>query len=292
MATQSFMKIDCASKDMIVRTNLVGDCLFLHQNAFIANEQVVYNLVADVNCIIQITPTVATQVFTLLSASNSIIGTVTGTIATTTIGNLVAGTNYYLQMRTVAAIAINTLVFALRSLTTPIVSDYFMNGFQTSEPFIQGITSTTDDFGSITYQFTNVQLTQGTQNGLFLGYSGICLKTANVTYTSSNTAVFANVSDTISPNIAIHIQLNPLITTTFTGTVVISVTGVGIQATSTTLATPNISSQLLSSTRMLRQNGVPPIESMMIMKAIDNEPLNKQKRQRVDVEESTDMNIL
>lgn len=171
------------------------------------------------------------------------------TLATTTIllyddqGNLLATRNnlvigeistvvknqtYYLSVTSSILTAADAAIFTVQLYVTPKISDYFEGGFFTVQPFIPGITSSTNSNGVLTYNFTAVPLTLNQTTGLYLGYSGIAYKTGTYTITSSDTSVFPNVSDGFVPNVSFQFQFQSLKTIIFTGTITISVTGAGV----------------------------------------------------------------
>jgi hypothetical protein len=145
------------------------------------------------------------------------------------------------------SVAAGTVLFQLNLQITPIVTDFFNGGFITVQPFISGITAVYDAFGQITFNFTNVQLQQGQQTGLYLGYSGISVQSGTISITSSDNSVFRTITgDTFPVGVSLRFQFEALRTTTFTGTITITVNTVGALANVNTLPVPFISSSTYS----------------------------------------------
>lgn len=141
---------------------------------------------------------------------------------------VIANERYYLAISSTVTVAINTSWLTVQMYETPTVTESFEGGFVTNQPFINGITSSTDANGVLTYTFNAVALTLGQTTGLNLGFTGLALKTGTITMTSSDSTVFPNVSDGFVPNVVFQFQFQSLKTTVFTGTIVVSVTGAGI----------------------------------------------------------------
>lgn len=146
-----------------------------------------------------------------------------------------ANETYYLGISASIVTAVDTTWATLQLYETPTVSESFEGGFFTNQPFINGITASTNVNGVLTYTFNAVPLTAGQTTGLNLGYTGIALKTGTITMTSSDTTVFPSVSDGFVPNVVFQFQFQALKTTVFTGTIVVSVAGAGVLGPVTTV---------------------------------------------------------
>jgi hypothetical protein len=114
------------------------------------------------------------------------------------------------------------------------VSDIFPNFTLQLSPQPPSLTITTDSFGNVTLNFTNYPLTVG--RSLVVANTGVAIASTDLTYTSSDTTVFSNASFGVSPGEALQIILISKKTTSFTGTVLFSVSGSSTAAYVNTLA--------------------------------------------------------
>jgi hypothetical protein len=180
------------------------------------------------------------------ASGNVLVNNFTNTTRTA-ITTVTFGTTYYVVMHCTSPVLAGLVLFQLNLQITPIVTDFFNGGFITVQPFIQGITAVYDAFGQITFNFNNVQLQQGQQTGLYLGYSGISVQSGTISITSSDNSVFRTITgDNFPVGVSLRFQFEALRSTTFTGTITITVNTVGTLANVNTLPVPYSSSSTYS----------------------------------------------
>lgn len=133
---------------------------------------------------------------------------------------------YNFAIITSGAIPIGTNLVTITGQITPNVQSYFSNGFENQIPSTETrITSSTDAFGQLTYTFSNFPVT--TNQKIVLALATFANQSGNITVTSSNTSVFNTFSDPFNPGSSIYIAVKGLSNTLFSGTVTISIPGVG-----------------------------------------------------------------
>jgi hypothetical protein len=148
-------------------------------------------------------------------------------IADAFLQKIIEGETYVLTFYSSAAIVANATLFNLLGRTTLAVSSFFANGFENAlSPMPTTITTSTDVFGQVTYSFTNHPLAAGQR--LNLALASFALQSGTLNVTSSNLTVFPSYSDPFSfvSSVAVFVRSN--LTTLFTGTITISISGVGV----------------------------------------------------------------
>ena len=159
-------------------------------------------------------------------------GTTLGSYSATTYGaiaDLVAGETYIISFtRQNGTVANDVLLAGLRASLSSTVSDFFTN-VNVVTPLPSGITSTVDVNGTITLTFTSVSLTTATD--INLAYFEVAKSSGTFTVTSSDASVLDSYNQAFVANNSVAYIAYPKITTVFTGTVVLSITGVGVPST-------------------------------------------------------------
>ena len=159
-------------------------------------------------------------------------GTTIGTYSATTFGTiaeLFAGETYIISFtRQNGTVANDVLLAGLRASLSSTVSDFFTN-VNVVTPLPSGITSTVDVNGTITLTFTSVSLSAASDINLY--YFEVAKTSGTFTVTSSDASVFDSYNQNFVANNSVAYIAYPKITTVFTGTVVLSITGVGVPST-------------------------------------------------------------
>ena len=160
-------------------------------------------------------------------------GTTIGTYSATTFGTiaeLFAGETYIISFTRIntSINTIDTLLGYIRASLSSTVSDFFTN-VNVVTPLPSGITSTVDVNGTITLTFTSVSLTTATD--INLAYFEVAKSSGTFTVTSSDASVLDSYNQAFVANNSVAYIAYPKITTVFTGTVVLSITGVGVPST-------------------------------------------------------------
>lgn len=169
------------------------------------------------------------------SVGNALTSAVNNT-ASAFLYNIVAGTSYLLRVKSSVASAASLSLITLSGKITPTVFYYFADGFEPSSPLPSGITVVENGLGELTYTFTNYAITAG--ESFIIGATGIASNVGTLTITSSNPAQIPSVSQPTVVNGSYVFQLLPSVTASFTGTVVISCSGVGVEVNISTPAFP------------------------------------------------------
>jgi len=150
------------------------------------------------------------------------------------LGLLKANEEYIISLTNTVAIVANTVFCYLEIKSQTNVTDIFPNFTLQISPQPPSLLVTTDSFGNVTLSFTNYPLTVG--RALVIANTGVAAGATNLIYTSSDTTVFSNATFGVSLGEALQIILVAKKTTSFTGTVLFSVTGSSIADYVNTLA--------------------------------------------------------
>lgn len=156
--------------------------------------------------------------------TNSLNNTTTGVALYT----LTSGKTYYLNFYSTVAIAASTVICTLQGYLAPITTTFFNTGLGIPAEFPSSlpITYSFNSFGAITYTFASCPLVLGGQ--LFICIADIAISSGTLTVTSSDLTVFTtyNQSFVAGNSIAVVLQANK--TTSFTGTIIVSISGLGV----------------------------------------------------------------
>lgn len=140
--------------------------------------------------------------------------------------SIISGETYVFTFYTSAALLANATLFTLVARSTQSVSNYFSSGFENAFlPLPSSVNITTDNFGQVTYNFTNYPLALGQR--INLCFASFAQQNGQVSITSSNPTIFSSYSDpfTLNSSVAVFIRANTA--ATFTGTVTVGIVGVG-----------------------------------------------------------------
>lgn len=159
---------------------------------------------------------------------NPITTTRQSPIVSTVAASLVPNAVYIMTIfSSIAVAAANTVLVNLTGFTTPTVFSFFENGFENQVPSsVTNIVPTTDINGQITYNFSNYPCVAGQQ--LLLCIAKFASQNGTVSVISSNPNMFLSFSDPFNVNSSLYLMVKPLMTSNFTGTLAITISGVGI----------------------------------------------------------------
>lgn len=136
---------------------------------------------------------------------------------------------YIVTVFSTVTVLINTILLNLSGFVTPTVASFFEAGFENQIPSsLTSVTNAIDSFGQVTYTFTNFPCIANTP--LNLTIAKFALQSGTVLVTSSNSNVFTSFADPFNVYSSLYIIVRPNITTNFTGTITISINGVGLSS--------------------------------------------------------------
>lgn len=157
---------------------------------------------------------------------NAVIPTRVNPLTQTFICTLMPYFTYNFSIVTSGAVAVNTPLLLITGQVTPNISAYFTNGFENQIPSTETrITTTTDSFGQLTYNFNNYPVSSGQK--IVLALATFANQSGSISVTSSNTAIFNSFVDPFNPGSSIYIAVKGVSNSIFTGTVTITIPGVG-----------------------------------------------------------------
>lgn len=137
-----------------------------------------------------------------------------------------AFTVYMVGISNTLEIPVGTNVFNFSAQKASFVSDYFSEGLINQVVNVPGISIVKDNYGSLTYNFTNFDLIENQE--LALASSMFAKKPGVLTVSSSDESVFANFSQNFLQNSSELIVCKSKTSTSFTGNVTLTIYGVGI----------------------------------------------------------------
>ena len=135
---------------------------------------------------------------------------------------------YNLEVYNTVSSTAAQLLVTLSGTLAPAISNFFTQGITPTNELPAAIPVTFSAFGAMTLTFTNYPITNGST--LFAAIAEIANNSGTLTVTSSDATVYTSYSQAFSVNNSIAVVLYANKSTNFTGTVVISVTGLGVSA--------------------------------------------------------------
>ena len=135
---------------------------------------------------------------------------------------------YNLEVYNTVSSTAAQLLVTLSGTLAPAISNFFSQGIVPTNELPAAIPVTFSAFGAMTLTFTNYPVTNGST--IFAAIAEIANNSGTLTVTSSDATVYTSYSQAFSVNNSIAIVLYANKSTSFTGTVVISVTGLGVSA--------------------------------------------------------------
>ena len=135
---------------------------------------------------------------------------------------------YDLEIYNTVSSAASLVLLTLSGTLAPSISNFFSQGITPTNELPASIPATFNSFGAMTLTFTNYPVFNGST--IFAAIAEIANNSGTLTVTSSDATVYTSYSQAFSVNNSIAIVLYANKSTNFTGTVVISVTGLGISA--------------------------------------------------------------
>jgi hypothetical protein len=135
---------------------------------------------------------------------------------------------YNLEIYNTASSAAALALLTLSGTLAPSINNFFSQGITPTNELPSSIPATFNSYGAMTLTFTNYPVSNGST--IFAAIAEIANNSGTLTVTSSDASVYTSYSQAFSVNNSIAIVLYANKSTSFTGTVVISVTGLGISA--------------------------------------------------------------
>lgn len=140
---------------------------------------------------------------------------------------LVADALYYLETEaTIQTSLIGDPIGQFFFVEDQTASNWFTNGIESVIISSPSLSVSTNNFGQVTFTFVNYNLTQGAF--LPLAVAQNALQSGQISVTSSDQTVYANVAFDFVAGEFLGLTLVPLKTTSFTGTIVYNVVGAGV----------------------------------------------------------------
>lgn len=160
-----------------------------------------------------------------LNNPSNVFATVTTLNTWVPLGSMIIGENWGLTIQTDAIGTTGSLV-ALQCSQAQTVATWFPNGFQNLIPLNNTVTFTINPLtGAVTYVFTAYPITSG--QTVALCRTTYSVQAGTLTLTSSDTGKISNESVPFTSPSGLNINFSTIATGTFTGTVVVTVTGAG-----------------------------------------------------------------
>lgn len=165
----------------------------------------------------------------------------------------------------------------------PTVSQFFSNGIVNQvPPSTTGVAVAYDTFGQPTYTFTNYPLINGQQ--LVLALATFANQSGTLTITSSDSTVFNSYTDPFNVGSSIYVAVMAMKSTSFTGTITVGITGVGVGSTvdlDLIGDPPNLSlvpTNLLAAAPMDAPLAVENLQAVPILPLLESAPTLKRAR--------------
>lgn len=219
---------------------------------------------------------VATTTYQLFDDKGNPLSSALTNIVASALYSVVPGNRYILSVSSSAAVAINTVVVFLSGKVTPTVFDYFPTGFTPRLPLPSQVSVSQDANGTLTYTATNWPITNG--EIVTLGITGLCIASGTLTITSSNPAQIGNLSQPTVVNGSYQLDIVSSFTGNFTGTIIVSMSGVGVEIDVNCSTFPRVYPLgVSSSTFQLKLASAKPKQVFLNrenMLAISNEPFS------------------
>lgn len=184
------------------------------------------------------------------------IPTVQNTLIAQYMATLQPFTRYVLSLNVNGTSTIASAIATLEAYTTNYVSDYFDGGFTNVITLSPSLTLTIDGFGQFLYTFTNYTVNFNERIKFAAAIegkqSGVC------TVTSSNTSFYASYTQNFGVQNSIDFNFQGLQTGSFTGTIALSIVGIG--STTQVNFIPTVSANLSVVERLMMAAYKRPLE--------------------------------
>ena len=135
---------------------------------------------------------------------------------------------YTIEIYNTVVVAPQTAMVSLTGTKEPNSLDYFSQGILRSDELSSAVVSSYNAFGALTLTFTAFPLSLA--QTILASIAEIGISAGTLTVTSSDATVFVSYTQAFTVNNSIAVVLLSQKTTTFTGTVIVSITGLGVSA--------------------------------------------------------------
>lgn len=144
----------------------------------------------------------------------------------TILTNMQSDQEYIFTLVPTAAVPNNTYLFSLGFELIPTIEDYFENGYEINPNLPSSIIAVQQQNGSLLFQFINVIVAIG--DNILLAALNNAKQAGTIQITSSDSTTFPSITQSFNPMNSVFIVANALRNTTFTGTILVNLTNVGV----------------------------------------------------------------